>query len=246
MTTPRFDIATLFPEMCSAVLSESVIGRAVKANKLDIRIHNIRDYSTDKWNRVDDTTYGGGMGMLMQAEPIYKCYEYAKSSMDEEPLVIYMSPKGKTLTQNLCNEFSKINRPIFIICGHYEGIDERLIEEIVDMEISVGDYVLTGGELGAMVLVDSIGRLCDGVLSNETCFTEESHYNGLLEYPQYTKPSVWRNREVPKVLLSGHHENIKKWRHQKALESTYYKRPDMLKNYNLTKEDIEFLQTLKK
>ena len=248
MMTPRFDIATLFPEMCSAVLSESIIGRAVKAGKLEINFHNIRDYSANKWNRVDDYTYGGGMGMLMQAEPIYRCYEAAKQTMEAEPLVIYMSPEGTPLKQELCNSFAETvtDRPLFIICGHYEGIDQRVIDEIVDMEVSIGDYVLTGGELGAMVLVDSVGRLCEGVLSNESCFTEESHYNGLLEYPQYTKPSVWHDKKVPDVLLSGHHENIEKWRHEKALENTYFKRPDMLKSYELSKKDIKFLESLKR
>lgn len=240
----RFDIATLFPEMCEAVLGESIIGRARKAEKLEVYCHNIRDYSTDKHRRVDDTPYGGGKGMLMQVQPIYDCYLDICEDIMQKPHTIYMSPQGKPFTQKRAIELSKMDN-ILIICGHYEGVDQRVLDKIVDEEISIGDYVLTGGELGAMVLVDSIGRLCEGVLSDTVCFTEESHWNGLLEYPQYTRPPVWKEREVPEVLLSGHHANIEKWRREKSLENTLNKRPDMLKEAPLTKKDKDFLQKLK-
>lgn len=242
---PRFDIATLFPEMCRRVVEESIIGRGIKAGHLEVNVHNIREYAFNKWNKVDDTPYGGGMGMLMQAEPVYLCYQDAALDMQQNPHVIYMSPQGKPLTQQRAVELSKLDKPIFIICGHYEGIDQRVLDEIVDEEISIGDYVLTGGELGALVLVDCIGRLCPGVLSDELCFTDESHFNGLLEYPQYTKPAVWHDKEVPEVLTSGHHANIAKWRRQQSLRNTYLKRPDMLETAELTKNDLKFLSELR-
>ena len=186
----RIDIATLFPEMCGRVLDESIIGRARKAGKIEVNCHNIRDWSNDKHRRVDDTTYGGGMGMLMQAEPIYRCFLDITKDFAEKPYTIYMSPKGTLLTQKKSVELSQ-KENIFIICGHYEGVDQRLIDKIVDEEISIGDYVLTGGELPALVLTDTVARMCEGVLSANICFEEESHYNGLLEYPQYTKPEEW-------------------------------------------------------
>ncbi|MEG0541588.1 MAG: tRNA (guanosine(37)-N1)-methyltransferase TrmD [Angelakisella sp.] len=241
----RFDIATLFPDMCRRVVEESIIGRAVKAGKLTVGIHNIREYAFNKWNRVDDSTYGGGMGMLMQAEPIYLCYQDIAIDLPEKPHVIFMSPQGKPLTQQRAIELSQMDRSLLIICGHYEGVDQRVLDEIVDEEISIGDYVLTGGELGALVLVDCVGRLCPGVLSDELCFTEESHYNGLLEYPQYTKPAIWHDRQVPEVLVSGHHANIAKWRRQQSLRNTYLKRPDLLEQAELDKHDIKYLEQLK-
>lgn len=243
--TVRFDIATLFPDMCRRVVEESIIGRAVKAGKLTVGIHNIREYAFNKWNRVDDSTYGGGMGMLMQAEPIYLCYQDIAIDLPEKPHVIFMSPQGKPLTQQRAIELSQMDRSLLIICGHYEGVDQRVLDEIVDEEISIGDYVLTGGELGALVLVDCVGRLCPGVLSDELCFTEESHYNGLLEYPQYTKPAIWHDRQVPEVLVSGHHANIAKWRRQQSLRNTYLKRPDLLEQAELDKHDIKYLEQLK-
>lgn len=243
--TVRFDIATLFPDMCRRVVEESIIGRAVKAGKLTVEVHNIREYAFNKWNRVDDSTYGGGMGMLMQAEPIYLCYQDIAIDLPEKPHVIFMSPQGKPLTQQRAIELSQMDRSLLIICGHYEGVDQRVLDEIVDEEISIGDYVLTGGELGALVLVDCVGRLCPGVLSDELCFTEESHYNGLLEYPQYTKPAVWHDRQVPEVLVSGHHANIAKWRRQQSLRNTYLKRPDLLEQAELDKHDIKYLEQLK-
>lgn len=240
----RIDIATLFPEMCEAVLGESIIGRARKAGKIEVFCHNIRDYSLDKHKRVDDTPYGGGKGMLMQVQPIYDCYLDICEKLGGKPYVVYMSPQATPFTQKQAVALSKIEN-ILIICGHYEGVDHRIIEEIVDEEISIGDYVLTGGELGAMVVVDTVGRLCDGVLSDSVCFTEESHWNGLLEYPQYTRPPVWKDKKVPDVLLSGHHANIEKWRREKSIETTLEKRPDMIKFAPLTEKDKKFLATLK-
>lgn len=223
----RIDIATLFPEMCEAVLGESIIGRARRAGKLELYCHQIRDYSADKHRRVDDTPYGGGMGMVMQAEPIYRCFLGVTESFASKPHVIYMSPKGSVFTQKRAIELSKMEN-IFVICGHYEGVDQRIIDKIVDEEISIGDYVLTGGELPAMVMCDAVARMCPGVLSSEECFTEESHFSGLLEYPHYTRPEVWEGMEVPSVLLTGHHKNIAAFRHDEAVKITAERRPDML------------------
>ncbi len=239
----RIDIATLFPEMCEAVLGESIVGRARKNELIEIHCHQIRDYTLDKHRRVDDSPYGGGMGMVMQPEPIYRCYEAVCELSASRPHVIYLSPQGKPLTQKRCVELAQ-QPHLFLLCGHYEGVDERIIEEIVDEEISIGDYVLTGGELAALVLTDAVARLCDGVLAAEACFTEESHYNGLLEYPQYTRPEVWKERQVPEVLLSGHHANIETWRREQELERTLRKRPDMLEKAVLTQKDRTYLQTL--
>ncbi len=225
----RIDIATLFPEMCEAVLGTSIIGRARKAGFIEVYCHNIRDFSEDKHQRVDAAPYGGGNGMLMQADPIFKCYEHVCEEACSKPFVIYMSPQGAVLNQALAVDFAENYEHLFLICGHYEGIDERIIEEIVDKEVSIGDYVLTGGELGALVLTDAVGRLCDGVLSEDVCFEDESHYSGLLEYPQYTRPQIWHGREVPAVLLSGNHKMISEWRHEQAVKRTMEKRPDMLK-----------------
>ncbi len=224
----RIDIATLFPEMCEAVLSESIVGRARKAGKIEVYCHQIRDYTNDKHRRVDDTPYGGGMGMVMQAEPIYNCYMAVTKDFAVKPHVIYMSPKGTVLTQKKSVELS-LGPDIFIICGHYEGVDQRLIDKIVDEEISIGDYVLTGGELPALVMVDAVSRMCDGVLSSSECYEEESHYSGLLEYPHYTRPEIWEDMRVPDVLLTGHHANIAKFRHDEAVKITAERRPDMLK-----------------
>ena len=225
----RIDIATLFPEMCEAVLSTSIIGRARRAGFIEIYCHNIRDFSEDKHQRVDAPPYGGGNGMLMQADPIYRCYEHVCEEACSKPFVIYMSPQGTVLNQALAVDFAENYEHLLLICGHYEGIDERIIEEIVDKEVSIGDYVLTGGELGALVLADAVGRLCDGVLSEDVCFEDESHYSGLLEYPQYTRPQVWHGKEVPSVLLSGNHKMISDWRHEQAVKRTMEKRPDMIK-----------------
>lgn len=222
----RIDIATLFPEMCEAVLGESIVGRARKAGKIELHCHQIRDYSTDKHRRVDDTPYGGGMGMVMQAEPIYRCFLGVTESFAEKPYTIYMSPKGTVFTQKKAVELSKMSN-LFIICGHYEGVDQRVIDKIVDEEISIGDYVLTGGELPAMVLADAVARMCDGVLSSAECFEEESHFSGLLEYPHYTRPEVWEGERVPEVLLTGHHKNIEEFRRNEAVKLTRERRPDL-------------------
>ena len=225
----RIDVATLFPEMCEAVLSESIIGRARKADKISVSCHNIRDYTLDKHRRVDDTPYGGGMGMVMQAEPIFRCFTQVTADYPCKPHVIYMSPKGTVFTQRRAVELSKLTN-IFIICGHYEGVDQRVLDEIVDEEISIGDYVLTGGELPAMVVIDSVARMCEGVLSADICFEEESHFNGMLEYPHYTRPEVWHDVAVPEVLLSGHHKNIARWRSEQSAKLTKERRPDMAKS----------------
>jgi len=230
----RIDIATLFPEMCEAVLGESIIGRARKSGAIDVYCHQIREYTLDKHRRVDDIPYGGGMGMVMQCEPIYNCYKAICDQIGKKPHTIYMSPKGSVLTQKKTIELSK-KENILIICGHYEGVDQRIIDKIVDEEISVGDYVLTGGELPAMVLTDAVARMCNGVLSNEECFTEESIYSGLLEYPHYTRPETWEGESVPSVLLSGHHKNINSWRQEKSLELTKERRPDLYNEYIMNK-----------
>ena len=235
---------TLFPEMCNAVLDESIIGRARKSGKIEIDTVYIRDFTLDKHNRVDDAPYGGGMGMLMQTQPIYDCFASLCSEDGKKPHLIYMSAQGKTLTQKRVKELSQLPN-IAILCGHYEGVDERIIEEIVDEEISIGDYVLTGGELPALILSDSIARMIDGVLPNDEAKELESHYSGLLEYPQYTRPPEWHGSKVPDILLSGHHGNIDKWRREKSLERTLERRPDMLKSAELTKKDREYLAKLK-
>lgn len=227
----RIDIATLFPEMCEAFLGESIVGRARRAGKLKINCHQIREYSEDKHRRVDDSPYGGGMGMVMKCEPVYNCYRAVCGQIETVPHTIYMSPKGKILDQQRIKELSKLEN-ILIICGHYEGIDQRIIDKIVDEEISLGDFVLTGGEIPAVALADAVARLCDGVLSDESCYMDESIYSGLLEYPHYTRPEVWEGMAVPEVLLSGHHANIEKWRHERSLEITAERRPDLMEKYS--------------
>lgn len=241
----RIDILTLFPEMCDTVLSHSIIGRARQAKKVEINCIDIRNYTLDKHRRVDDKPYGGGMGMIMAPQPIFDCFSSLCKEIGEKPHLIYLTPQGKTLTQERVKELSKLDN-IALLCGHYEGIDERVIEALEPEEISVGDYVLTGGELPALIVADSVSRMLPGVLSDDECFEEESHYNSLLEYPQYTHPSVWQDREVPSVLLSGHHANVDKWRREQSLKRTFERRPDMLENAQLTKEDIAFLSKLKK
>ena len=231
----RFDIMTLFPDVVDTVLGSSIIGRAQEGGLVEVHTHNIRDFSENKHRRVDDTPYGGGMGMLMSAVPIYGCYKSvieaqkdADASLGEvKRRVVYMSPRGKVLTQRRAHELAGYDN-IIILCGHYEGVDERIIEEIVDEEISIGDYVLTGGELPACVLVDCISRMLDGVLTNEDCWRGESIASGMLEYPQYTRPYDFRGRLVPEVLLSGHHANIEKWRREQAIKKTRECRPDLL------------------
>ena len=241
----RIDIMTLFPDMCNAVLSESIIGRARQAGKVEINCVDIRNYTLDKHRRVDDKPYGGGMGMIMAPQPTYDCYKAICEDMGAKPHLIYLTPQGKTLTQQRVKELSKLDN-LVLLCGHYEGIDERVIEELDPEEISVGDYVLTGGELPALILADSVSRMLPGVLSDDECFEEESHFNFLLEYPQYTHPSSWNGRDVPEILLSGHHAKVDEWRRQKSLERTYRRRPDMLERAKLDKKDEAFLSKLEK
>ncbi len=239
----KIDILTLFPEMCEAYLGESIIGRARKEEKVDIRCHNIRDYTLDKHNRVDDAPYGGGMGMVMAAQPIHDCLRAVTADCPNRPRVIYLSPKGKTFDQKKAIELSKLEH-IVLLCGHYEGVDERVLESDVDEEISLGDFVLTGGEIAAVAVADAVCRLLPGVLSDEVCFSEESHWSGLLEYPQYTRPAIWEGKEVPEILLSGHHANIVKWRREQSLKTTLKKRPELLETAELQPEDIAYLKVL--
>ena len=241
----RIDILTLFPEMCEAVMGESIIGRARKSGKVEINFHQIRDFAINKHNQVDDTPYGGGAGMLMMPQPIYDTYMKVCNETESKPHLIYMSPCGKTLTQERVKELAELTN-IAILCGRYEGVDQRVIDEIVDEEISIGDYVVTGGELPAMILADAVSRMLPGVLSEPEGFMGESHYSGLLDYPQYTKPPLWREKAVPEVLSSGHHANIKKWQREKALERTLERRPELLETADLTKKDKEYIENLKK
>lgn len=226
----RIDIMTLFPDLCETVLSESIIGRARKAGFLDIRTYNIRDYSDDKRHRVDDTPYGGGMGMLMGPEPIWNCYRAITAGAEETERrrVIYLSPQGRVLNQGIAAELAENYDRLILLCGHYEGVDQRILDEIVDEEISIGDYVLTGGEIPACILADCVGRLVPGVLADAECYEKESFSDGLLEYPQYTRPYEFHGVKVPNVLISGHHANIDKWREEKAIEKTARVRPDLL------------------
>ena len=228
----HFDILTLFPEMVDGVLCESIIGRARRAGYLSVTCHQIRDFSENKHRNVDDTPYGGGVGMVMAAPPICACYDAAlrDAPQDERRRVIYLSPRGRLLTQELASELADYDR-LVLLCGHYEGVDERAIEELGAEEISIGDYVLTGGELPACILVDAVARLLPGVLAEPACYEGESIASGLLEYPQYTRPPVFRGREVPPVLLSGHHANIDKWREEQSLALTAERRPDLLAAY---------------
>ena len=226
----RIEIATLFPEMCEAVLSESIIGRARRAGLITVNCHNIRDYTLDKHRRVDDKPFGGGMGMVMQAEPIWRCWQDVCGTMEQQPHTIYLSPQGRTLTQQRAVELSRM-QGLFLLCGHYEGVDQRVLDRIVDEELSIGDYVLTGGELPALVLTDAVARMCSGVLPSAEAFEEESHFSGLLEHPQYTRPEIWEGEGVPEVLLSGHHLNVARWKQEESLRVTRDKRPDLYSAY---------------
>ena len=225
----RFDIMTLFPDLVRGVLGESIIGRAQKSGAITVNAHNIRDYSKDKHRRVDDTPYGGGKGMLMMAPPIYDCYEAILDSFPDAQKrhVVYMSPRGKVFDQKKAMELTNYDH-LIILCGHYEGVDARIIEEIVDEEISIGDFVLTGGELPACLVVDAVARLVEGVLADPECYEKESFSGGLLEYPQYTRPVEFHGRTVPEVLLSGHHANIEKWRTEQSVRITRRMRPELL------------------
>lgn len=236
----RFDIMTLFPDLVNTVLSESIIGRAQKAGHIEVHCHQIRDFSENKHRNVDDTPYGGGVGMVMAAPPIYGCYNavIAESDPAARRRVIYLSPRGRLFTQDVARELGTYDQ-LILLCGHYEGVDERIIEEIVDEEISIGDYVLTGGEIPACILVDAVSRLQDGVLASPACYEGESIASGLLEYPQYTRPPVFCGREVPPVLLSGHHENIDKWRTEQSLALTRERRPDLFAAYEANKKNTK-------
>ena len=234
---------TLFPEMVMGGLKTSIIGRAIKNELLSIEAINIRDYAFNKHNSVDDYPYGGGAGMLMQAEPVYQCYKALEDRIGKRPRVVYLSPQGQTFNQKMAEEFAEEEELVFL-CGHYEGIDERVLEEIVDEEVSIGDYVLTGGELPALVIMDAVSRLVGGVLHNEDSAEFDSFHDNLLEYPQYSRPEVWRGKAVPPILMSGHHANVEKWRREQSLLRTRQRRPDLLEDANLSKTDLKFLRML--
>ena len=237
----KFSVLTLFPDMFEAVLGDSIIGRARENNILDMEFIQIRDFAANKHNRVDDYPYGAGGGLVMQAGPIYRAYQSVAGDKEKKPLTVYLSPQGKVFDQTMAKRFAK-EEHIVLLCGHYEGVDERVLEEIVDEEVSVGDFVLTGGEIPAMAVIDATARMIPGVLDGEETMETESHYDGLLEYPQYTRPPEFMGRCVPEILLSGHHANIKAWRREQSLLRTAQKRPDLLKNAELSEKDREFLK----
>ena len=232
----QFYIMTLFPEMVMGGLKTSIIGRAIKNELLSIEAINIRDYAFNKHNSVDDYPYGGGAGMLMQAEPVYQCYKALEDRIGKRPRVVYLSPQGQTFNQKMAEEFAEEEELVFL-CGHYEGIDERVLEEIVTDYVSIGDYVLTGGELPSMIMVDAISRLVPGVLHNDVSAEFESFQDNLLEYPQYSRPETWHDKKVPEVLMSGHHANIEKWRREQSVIRTAKNRPDLLEKAELTDKE---------
>ncbi len=237
------DVLTLFPEMFDAVFGVSIIKRAADKGLLSLNYVNIRDYSQDKHKRVDDYPYGAGGGLVMQPMPIYAAYSAVLERAKEKPYVIYLSPQGTTFTQKKAIELSE-KKHVLLLCGHYEGIDQRVLDEIVDEEVSVGDFVLTGGEIAAMAVIDATARMIPGVLDSEETYAHESHYDGLLEYPQYTRPPVWKGRAVPEILVSGHHANIELWRRKMSLLVTAKKRPEMLEKATLSEKDWEFLKKM--
>lgn len=238
----KIDTLTLFPEFFSNLSNWSIIGRAIDDNILNLRFINMRDFSANKHKKVDDYPFGGGPGMVMTPQPIYDSINSVKM---EKSKVIYLSPQGKLLNQKILNELSK-EEHLILLCGHYEGIDNRIIENYVDEEISIGDYVLTGGEIPAMVLIDSIVRLLPGVLKSEESYKEESHYEGLLEHPQYTRPRIFKEQDVPEVLISGNHSKIEAWKKYESLKATIIKRPDLLKDICLTQKEEDLLLDIKK
>lgn len=240
----NFHVMTLFPEMIEQGLNTSITGRAIKNGVITLNAVNIRDFTEDKHRHVDDYPYGGGAGMVMQPQPVYDCYAHITKNMAKKPRVIYMTPQGRVFSQTIAEELSKEEDLIFL-CGHYEGIDERVLEEIVTDNLSIGDYVLTGGELPAMVMIDSIARLVPDVLNNDESAQYESFQDGLLEYPQYTRPVEFHGKKVPDVLMSGHHANIARWRREKSLERTYKRRPELLLNVEFDKKDRIFLEKLR-
>lgn len=237
----KYHVLTLFPEMIEQGMNTSITGRAIDKELISLNAINIRDYSDNKHMKVDDYPYGGGAGMVMQAEPIYRAYEALTRDNEKKPRVVYLTPQGRVFNQTIAEELAKEEELVFL-CGHYEGIDERVLETIVTDNISIGDYVLTGGELPAMVMMDAISRLVPGVLNNDVSAQTESFYGNLLEYPQYSRPEVWRDKKVPEVLLSGHHKNIETWRREQSLKRTVERRPDLLEGADLSKKDLDFLK----
>lgn len=234
----QFYIMTLFPEMVMDGLNTSIIGRAIEKGILSVEAVNIRDYAFNKHSSVDDYPYGGGAGMLMQAEPVYQTYEAVREKIGKKPRLVYLSPQGKTFNQNMAEEFAREEELVFL-CGHYEGIDERVLEEIVTDYVSIGDYVLTGGELPAMIMVDAVSRLVPGVLHNDVSAEFESFQDNLLEYPQYSRPETWHDKKVPEILLSGHHANIEAWRREQSVIRTARLRPDLLEKADLSEKERE-------
>ena len=226
----RIDILTLFPDAVEALLKASIIGRARERGHLSVHTHQIRDYTTNRQKQVDDYPYGGGLGMVMQADPLYRCWRYVIDTAGRGHAIL-LSPQGAVFDQSHARRLQRDYNHLILVCGHYEGVDERFIDECVDEEISLGDFVMTGGEIPACALCDAVGRLIPGVLASETCFMGESHWDGLLEYPQYSRPALWRNRAVPDILLSGHHENISAWRHEQSINRTKEKRPDLWERF---------------
>lgn len=241
----QIDILTLFPEGVGAMLCESIIGRAQERGLVTIRTHQIRDYTKNKQKQVDDYPYGGGLGMVMNADPLYHAWRHVVDEAVDRVHTIYLSPQGAVFNQARAKSLAQDYSHLLLVCGHYEGIDERFIEECVDEEISIGDFVLTGGEIPAMAVTDAICRMLPGVLSDAECFTEESHFSGLLEYPQYTRPDHWHGRAVPEILLSGHHANIQKWRRRESLARTLLRRPDLLETAPLSPTDELILSELR-
>lgn len=239
----NYHVMTLFPQMILDGLNTSIIGRAIENKLITLEAIDIRDFSTNKHKKVDDYPYGGGAGMVMQAEPVYGAYQHVLNKIGKKPRVVFLTPQGKVFNQEIASDLSKEEDLVFL-CGHYEGIDERVLEEIVTDHISIGDYVLTGGELPAMVMIDAISRLVPGVLNNEVSAEFESFQDNLLEYPQYSRPVEWMGKKVPDVLMSGHHGNVEKWRREQSLLRTAKRRPDLLENANLTKQDMDFLKNL--
>jgi tRNA (guanine37-N1)-methyltransferase len=240
----KIDILTLFPEIFQPILDISILGRAQKNNIIQFQLHNIRDFARNKHKQVDDYSYGGGSGMVLSPQPLFDALSHLISEQPHKPKVIYFSPQGKVLNQQLAKEYARQSH-LVLLCGHYEGLDQRVIDNFVDQEISIGDYVLTGGELPAMVFIDCISRLIPGVLGNEASLDEESFSKGLLEYPQYTRPQDFEGHVVPKVLLSGNHHEISQWRKRESLRNTLVKRPDLLKGMELTPEEKEMILDLK-
>jgi len=245
----RIDIMTLFPDSVDAMLNVSILGRAQERGFITIRTHQIRDYTTNRQKQVDDYPYGGGRGAVMQADPLYRCWRYILDEAGYDAYTIFLSPCGRTFTQEVAKELKAQHSHLILVCGHYEGVDQRFIDACVDEEISMGDFVLTGGEIPAMAVADAVCRMVPGVLPEEECFTEESHWDGLLEYPQYSRPEVWRGREVPEVLLSGHHANVAAWRRKESYKRTMLRRPDLFARLDesrlTTKQEKKILREAK-